>query len=400
MSLTAFWQWMQGSVRFSIQGEHPERLLNLAARAQIPLRRVEQKDSQIRAEIAPKDYKKLRPFARRCGTRLRVVGRRGFPFFCQMLRKRPGLAAGAVLFLGVVLASGCFVWDITIQGAPSIPAWEIREFLREEGLKKGSWKGQVDVQGLEQALLIQFDQLSWAAVNLVGTVAQVDLQESDPAPDTIHRDQPCNVVASKGGTIVSIDAYDGKGMVKPGTAVKKGDLLISGIVQGTKGGTYYRHAQGKVLAEYTETRQFSAPVQPVLRVPDGDPANYKFLSLGSIRLPLFFGPMQLENCFTRTFSRPARWNGMDLPWDIQIVQAIPWRQEEEENSTQRARQLAMLQMEQFEQSIASQRQVLHRATSGAVVDGMYVITAQYRFQEDISQPAAIQFQEESASPAA
>lgn len=391
MVLASLWNGMRGSVRFSVRGEHPERLLNLAARAGIELNRVKHEKSGLETEVAPRQYKKLRPLARRCQVRTRVTKRRGLPFFWLRLRKRPGLAAGAALCLGLVLASGCFVWDITIQGAPSIPAWELREFLREEGLHKGSWKRQVDVTALEQALLIRYDSLSWAAVNLVGTVAQVELQETTPPPGTIHRDQPCNVVASKGGTVVSIDAYDGKGMVRPGTAVKKGDLLVSGIVQGAKGGTFYRHAQGKVLAQYTETRTFSAPVQPVLRVPDGDPANYKFLCLGGLRLPLFLGPMQLENCFTRTFSRPARLQGSDLPWDIQIVQAIPWRQEEAENSTQRARQLALSTMEQFERSIANEREILQKVTSGKAEDGRYVITAQYRFLEDISQEAAIQF---------
>ena len=109
-------RWLTGWVEFSIQGKkkgQAERFLTLSARSGFCFWGMEPEGEGFRCRVRAVEYPELRSGARRCRVRLRVLRRRGLPFWQQKLCRRKGLALGGAVFcLLLWFLSGRF-WIIT-----------------------------------------------------------------------------------------------------------------------------------------------------------------------------------------------------------------------------------------------------------------------------------------------
>ena len=196
------------------------------------------------------------------------------------------------------------------------------------------------------------------------------------------------MVAARGGQIVRMEVYDGQRERQDGETVKKGDLLVSGVVANSKNKTILRHAEAKVLAEYSQSHEVSVPLTQTLKVPQGGMENYRYLNIGPLRLPLFIVGAGEEESFSRAFTRPIRIFGITLPLDMTILQVIPAQQQVVELSQEKAEYFAMQQLEAFEKE-EPEREVVSRRISKTVSDGELVLKADYVFREDIAQQEEI-----------
>lgn len=125
--------------------------------------------------------------------------REGVPYALGRLRRRQALAAGIVLW-GLWLAlSSVLIWDIRITGNESVPREEILRALEENGVRRGAWGLSVNGEDIRNHLLLEIPELSWAAVNVSGCRADVQVRERRPAPELLDRKTPCNITARRGG---------------------------------------------------------------------------------------------------------------------------------------------------------------------------------------------------------
>ena len=152
--------------------------------------------------------------------------------------------------------------------------------LKTIGVREGD-KVTIAMPNCPQAIYLFY------AINLVGGVAEVDISERQEGEEIVESNEPCNVVAARGGQIVRMEVYDGQRVRQNGETVKKGDLLVSGVVANSKNKTILRHAEAKVLAEYSQSHEVSVPLTQTLKVPQGGMENYRYLNIGPLRLPLF-----------------------------------------------------------------------------------------------------------------
>ena len=163
------------------------------------------------------------------------------------LRRRVGLVAGMLCAVLLIVMSGMFVWDVSIVGNASLSEQEIEALLEECGFGVGSYLPDVRTRELENRVLIATDRLSWISVNLDGTVARVQVIERIAA-DEKTPSRPANLVAARDGQIELVMLYRGEGTVKIGQAVKKGELLASGVLGNETEGLRITRAAGEVLA--------------------------------------------------------------------------------------------------------------------------------------------------------
>lgn len=84
-----------------------------------------------------------------------------------------------------------------------------------------------------------------------------------------------------------MEVYDGQKAVNKGDTVKQGDLVVSGVVVSSKGKTILRHASAKIMAEYPEQYQVTIALSEEQKLIAGGAKNYRYLNIGSLRLPLF-----------------------------------------------------------------------------------------------------------------
>lgn len=380
-------RFVRGTVTFEVRGDFAERFLNLLGRNGIPVFYTQWSDGGFVAQTTVKSYFRIRPYVRRTHVRVRVVKRQGLPFLMRRYSKRMGLIVGIALFILCINLSGGFVWEIQLNGNHLVPDDDILQTLEEGGLVRGSWKKSLNVNDLAMRLREAYPQIIWSAVNLVGSVAEVEISEQAEVEQPESTD-PCNVVASRAGQIVRMEVYDGQAVLQKGDAVQKGQLVVSGVVKSTKGITILRHASAQVLVEYSEQKTVTVPLTQTLKVPDSGMVNLRYLNLGKLRIPLFLAGGKPQLCFERVFERPVRLFGITLPFDLTIHQVIPATQQTVTLTAEKAAQLAESELLSFERQ-TPERTVVSRKIKSSVRDNQLVMTAEYVFQEDAAQQEEI-----------
>ena len=168
--------------------------------------------------------------------------------FLLGLRHRYGLISAFLIASLILILTRTLVWDVRISGNFSLPESAVEETLSESGLAVGTPWRRVDVGTIEATLLSTHPEIAWISVNRRGTVAYIELIESenvgyseDIAP------LYSNIVADRDGVIEEITVKSGEAVVKVGDVVRAGDVLISGIIQ-NEGGVRFCRAQGEVRA--------------------------------------------------------------------------------------------------------------------------------------------------------
>lgn len=193
--------------------------------------------------------------AEKMGYDVDVVQRYGLPFVFEKYKKRYGIMIGAVIAWAILFLTSLTVWEVRVAERSGEDPQKICALLEQCDLKMGTFLPTLNVRAVENQFLLNNPEYSFLAVNIYGTVANVEIRRASEKDDVEDKSKLCDVVAVKEGTVVSVEAYGGSPVVKKGDRVCEGDMLISSYMEGSFGVVRYVHAYGKVLAavnyEYT-----------------------------------------------------------------------------------------------------------------------------------------------------
>ena len=233
---------------------------------------------------AYKAYNRLRGKRR---YRKEIRKRLGFLALTARYRKRKGLLIGFLLATALLIFSSLFVWDIRIEGADAIHEKVILEAMEKRGIYLGAFIPSLDTEITEQALILDIEGLSHVSINLRGTVAHVEIRERESETEIIDRKTPSNLIATADGQIEALQITGGVAAVKLGAIVKKGDLLVSGIIDSAALGYRLVRAGGEVLARTTKTYQAEISYETTEKVYTGKFFSQKSVKFFSKTIKLF-----------------------------------------------------------------------------------------------------------------
>lgn len=236
------WNYLRGYVIVEVSGFSMERFINLAVNNHIYLWDIYEKDHKIYFKTTIKDFKRLKPYAKKARCRFKVKYKRGFPFVAHKYKKRKMLTAGAILFIGMIWILTSFVWLVEVEGNRRISSLDILASLEEKGYSAGKLKAKLNLREAETALINQYSDIVWAGIKFEGTRLLVQVAEIVPKPEMSDQSVPCHIIAKRDALITYIATYKGMPLVKKGDAVKKGDILISGQIplgEEEGSGTYF-----------------------------------------------------------------------------------------------------------------------------------------------------------------
>ena len=147
--------WAADTFRFSVTGPGTFRFLNRAAASGVRLRRVSwQKDGYTATASGP-DRRRLEEIAKSGGWAFTVTARRGPGRRTEwLLRTRPGLAAGAVLFFVLLRFLGGFVWCIDYGAMDTDLHAGVRTLLADCGIHEGVYLTKPLLQAAQALSLI------------------------------------------------------------------------------------------------------------------------------------------------------------------------------------------------------------------------------------------------------
>jgi len=218
-----------GYLLISLQGPGLARLLNLTARQGIKFWDLSYRENMVTVKIRPRDLKRLRPLLKKTGCRVKILHKAGAPFILLRGKRRKGLALGIAFFCATLYFLSLFVWQINIEGNSDVRTEEIRAVLENYGVKEGTRKKDLDLSGLERALLLEIDDLKWVGASVKGVFLNIQVVERLREPPA-EEESRC-LVAAKDGLVTNILVLAGEALVKAGDTVQKGQELISGKVQ-------------------------------------------------------------------------------------------------------------------------------------------------------------------------
>ncbi len=279
---------LRGWARVELRCRYSERAVNICARNHVEfwdLKRTP--DGAAQMSVSLPSYVKLRQVARDSGTfTVKIVGRRGAPFFLWRLRRRYALLAGLALCVALIGLSSIFVWQIDVTGNETVPSSEILAALKNEGVDIGTCVLNIAESQIANRMLLRIPELSFIALNNHGSRIEVLVREKRPVPELYDPDTPTGVFARKAGIITGITALEGWKTVNEGDAVDVGDELISSYVPlGTGALT---HAQGRILARTWYELSLKMPLEARRKVYTGENSTRYSLILGGKRINLYF----------------------------------------------------------------------------------------------------------------
>lgn len=226
------WQWFCGYICVCMKGRQVNRFLNLCSRNGIHLWRITYDlEQNLRANIRLHDFYDLKPYLRKTKTKIKILSKRGFPFWCYRHPKLKWFLCICFFLLCLSFYSLNFVWNIEVKGNTKVSTQDILECLKENEINIGLKREAIDCPQIELLLREQFHQLGWVSVYLEHTNLCIEVKESlyDVMEHSeVEYGRMYNLIANKEGRISSIVTRAGKAVVKEGQTVKPGDILVLG----------------------------------------------------------------------------------------------------------------------------------------------------------------------------
>lgn len=298
-----------GYLRVRFYGDFKERILSLCAQNGIVLWGTRLTEKGIDSSISISDFRNLRIIARGKGARVHILKKRGVPFVVNRYKQRLGIPLGILLFFLILGIMSRFIWVIDINGNHKISDQKINSACQSIGITEGIAKDSIYPKVEREKLMLRLDGIAWASLNIEGSRLTVNVTETKEKDQ--ENSEYTNLKASSDGIIEKMDIISGTSVVNVGQAVKKGDLLVSGIIE-TADGTRFVKSKGEVIAKSQTTKTFSEAYEQKHLIPTGEIKTKRILELFGFKIPLFLGE-EKGQFKAKEKSTTANLFGVDLP---------------------------------------------------------------------------------------
>lgn len=378
-----------GKVTLSGDGRYASEILSLCMRYSLTYGDLTlTDDGRVSLSTSYRTAGTLIALCRADGIKLTVERSRGIREAFGFLMKRPGLPIGMVLAIALAVISSTHLWEIRVTGNSSLSKSEVVAELSAAGLALGERVSEIDVDSIENRLLMHSDGISWITINLIGNVAEVQIREKQTAREEGDT-SPANLVARCDGVIVSCEVLHGNILTKVGTAVRAGEVLVSGLYDSNTQGYRYTRAEGAIYAETEHEFEIEVPYAYEKTAYTGvSGKRYELIFFGK-RFSLYEnGEAGGENTVERISY--IRVFGKDLPVGISCETSYAAETVAGEYTAERAMELAYYKLSQAIAALPDMRGVLEKTVSYEVGADAYTLKCRVRCIENIAETKNIE----------
>lgn len=264
-----------GVCRFSADSSEAEKILNLLLRSKSVYRDFSVSDGRAVLYCSERTAARLARLCDAEGIKTERTAVYGLPTLRGEARRRWGLIVGAAAAIALLALGESVIWDVRVSGCGKVlTVTETEAIFAGYGVYPGALRRSLDVDRIAAEAVVGSDKLAWAAVNIRGTTAVIEIREqleptkdAEPQPDDGFEGE--NLIASCDGLVRELEIISGKPVVGRGQLVKRGELLVSGVIDSTRIGFRLTRARGEVRAEVTHLIEVSVPYEYEKKVPDG-----------------------------------------------------------------------------------------------------------------------------------
>ena len=231
-----------------IKGKNPEYFLDKIIKKNINIYKITKKNRYIFIIIDKKDYDKLKKI--KTSYKIEITKRYGISKIKYLFNKYMYFILAFLLgiLINIFLSNIIFSVDVihTNKNIRDI----IKYDLEEEGIKRFHFKKsyQEKEKIVKKILKKETNDIEWLEIEDIGTKYVVKVEQRKKN----KKEKQCSnrsIVAKKDAMILSIEAEEGEVVKKKLDYVKKGDVIISGLIYNKEDIVSKRCARGKVYGE-------------------------------------------------------------------------------------------------------------------------------------------------------
>ncbi len=385
--------YLRGYLLITVGGRFPERFMNICVHRGIRVWDVSSKGGTFKCKMAAEDFFRIRDIARITGARVRIKRRLGLMFLLRRYRRRWPAVIGLILFAAILYITATRIMSIDITGNERVPDDEIRRLLAGCGVSVGRSTADIDPDTVRNELIMNSDDLAWVGVNVRGSRVYIEVVERLDSESVPHiTEEECNLVASKDGVISRLEVKQGQTMVKKGDGVRKGDVLVSGVMDSVYGGFRLVHSYGEVyaLTEYSAKKEY--PLTYTERVYTGSEKTLYGVKLFGREFDLYTKAMDPGEGYEEERNE----NSVTVPWINSEFGGVAKRfREYTDTQTHRTVQEALETgiaelTEQVEQSVPDDAEIISKENDHNILSGDTVeVKVTYICSENIAEEEEI-----------
>ncbi len=302
-------------MRFVVNGKFPERFINIVTKAGLSIWDTENKNGKLHASMFVRDYKNIRPYAKRSRVVLKIEKKSGLPFFVRRYKARVGVLVGAFVFVLIAIFMSNFIWTIDIVGLQTVSEAQLMSTLKENGLYIGTYKPKSSFKTIARDTMLDIPDIGWMSINVVNSHASVELKEKAKSPKVDDYRKPANVKAKRDGLIISMNTLQGESLFESGSAVVKDQLLVSAVVEDMLGGVTLVRANAEIIAQTEREKTFSV-LKNQETLSFCEPVYRKELSVFSLSVPFAFSFADEKNSVVSFKTESAELFDSTLPLSV------------------------------------------------------------------------------------
>ena len=381
-----------GYSKVRIEGYYIERFMNTCIRNGVLLWKIYRDKSTIMfANVGLKDKEKVIKYAEKYQCQVTIIKESGFPYLLKKYQKRKVFFLLFIVIIFIIIGLSNFVWNIQVDGNSKISADDIIKIAKDNGLNIGTLKSKVDIGKVINQVRLERDDVSWIGIEIKGTNAIIKIVEAEPKPKIIDDKDYTNIVAKKDGIITKITAQNGTAMVKEGDSVKKGDVLISGCMEGKYTGKYYVNSNGEVKSKITYLKNEKINKTEVKRSQTGKSERRYSININNFQINFYKRVSKFEKYDTMYASKKLSFlEFFNLP--IYIIETTNHEVKEETINHDKESAIATaIQLADDELKNMIDGDIINKSTEVIENDDYYDVNVTYEVIEEIGTEEKIEF---------
>ena len=386
--------YLIGYVRVIVEGYYIERFINICTNNKIAIWNLKKEnDVRLFLNVGVRDFKKILKVGKKTKCKVKILKKKGTPFFLNKYKKRKIFAILLVFIIISIIFSSNFVWNIELQIDNDENVENIMNDLEENGLKVGEWKNKIDTKNVINSIRLKRQDIAWMGIELKGTNAIVKIVKAKEKPTIINEDEFCNIVSNKSGIITKINAQNGTAAVKVGDTVTSGMILINGWLEGKYTGLRYVHAKGEIEAKVWHTKTKKVYLNQVVKEQTGYEENKYSIKFNNFKINLqkklskfkFYDTIISENKF-KIFS------DFYLPISIEKTTYKEQREVNKTYTIEEAKELGIKELEEeLDREIVNKENILNKNINVYEKEDFVEVYVTYEVLENIGTEEKIVF---------
>lgn len=373
-----------GVVHFKATGDNTIKFVNSIRKANFICKNLRVSNNEVYGKIYGNNYEALCEIAQKNYMELEIEKKKGIVYKIIKYKKRIGIIAGIIVSLAIVLFLSNTVLKIRIIGCGEEVYNDVMNTISANGIVPGKFIPSLDLDEIENAVIDRVDSVSWVAIRSNGGIITVNVHQSTPKPKMISRRLPCNLVSTRDAQIIDIQVYEGQLMVLKGEGVKKGDLLVSGLIMDEKGKPLRFHAQAKIIGQYTETINIKQPLRETIKVVSDDTEKRRYLNFFSLKLPLSFGKDIKGEYTYKEKTNSFSFFSLKLPIGITYKTYSPYVSKKVEYTVDEAKNIVLNKINIYEANFLSGCEIINKDIQEEITDEYVNYKVTYVVQGDIT----------------